>query len=96
MKIQTFDNVWDAISDSHQETENMKIRSQLMVALNAWITKRGMSQAEVAQTLGISQPRVSELVRGKIHLFSVDKLIAIMAHAGMYITHIEISEPAVA
>ncbi|MXP50154.1 XRE family transcriptional regulator [Pantoea sp. Eser] len=93
MKTKTFESVWDAISDTQEESANMKIRSQLMMSINSWISRRGLSQDEAAQALGITQPRVSELARGKINLFSVDKLITMMAHAGMQIVNIEISEP---
>ncbi|TNH44191.1 helix-turn-helix domain-containing protein [Photorhabdus luminescens] len=95
MRMQTFENIWDAISDTPEQAENMKIRAQLMNMLNVWIAKREFTQAEAARMLGVTQPRVSELARGKIQLFSVDKLIAMMTHAGMYIRHIEISEPEV-
>ncbi|QKJ87647.1 Transcriptional regulator [Paramixta manurensis] len=94
MKIETFDSVWDAISETRDEAENLKIRAQLMNTLNAWIERKALSQAEAAATLGVSQPRVSELARGKITLFSIDKLITMMANAGLHITRIEISEAA--
>lgn len=90
LKIQTFDNVFDAISDTPEQAENMKIRAQLMTVLNTWIEKQGFNQAEAAAALGVTQPRISELARGKIQIFSVDKLIAMMAHAGVYIQNIEI------
>lgn len=92
MKIQTFDNVWDAISPTTEEAENMKVRSQLAIALNGLIEKRGLTTSEAAKLLGVSQPRISELAKGKIHLFSVDKLINMLANAGMHIGRIEISE----
>lgn len=93
MNVQTFDNVWDAISDTPEQAENMKIRARLMQILNDWIAKRGLSQEDAAKALGITQPRVSELARGKVQLFSVDKLISIMAHAGILIERIEVREP---
>ncbi|WP_099319863.1 helix-turn-helix domain-containing protein [Erwinia amylovora] len=92
MKIQTFDNVWDAISPTAEEAANMKVRSQLVIALNGLIEKRGLNTSEAAQLLGVTQPRISELAKGKIHLFSVDKLITMLAHAGMHIGNIEIRE----
>ncbi len=92
MNLQTFDNVWDAISPTTEEAENMKVRSQLIIALNGLIEKRGLNTSEAAQLLGVSQPRISELAKGKIHLFSVDKLITMLAHAGMHIGNIEIRE----
>ena len=96
MKIEIFDSVWDALGDTPEEAANMKIRSHLMTFLNSWIEKRQLSQAEAALALGVTQPRISELARGKINLFSIDKLIGMMAHAGLVIKHIEISEPTAA
>jgi len=96
MKIEIFDSVWDAVETTPEEAENMKIRSHLLTFLNAWIEKHQLSQAEAAIALGVTQPRISELARGKITLFSIDKLIGMMAHAGLVIKHIEISEPTAA
>ncbi|MDU5475746.1 MULTISPECIES: helix-turn-helix domain-containing protein [Pantoea] len=96
MKIEIFDSVWDALSETPEAAENMKIRAHLMTFINAWIEKRQLSQTEAAQALGVTQPRISELARGKINLFSIDKLIGMMAHAGLVIKHIEISEPTAA
>lgn len=56
MKIQKFDSVWDAISPTHEEAENMKVRSQLAIALNELIEKRGLNTLEAAALLGVSQP----------------------------------------
>ncbi|QGY32548.1 helix-turn-helix domain-containing protein [Pantoea cypripedii] len=96
MSMKTFDNIWDAISDTPEEAENMKVRAQLMNSINNWIARHKLSQADAAKALGVSQPRISELVNGKISFFSVDKLITMMAHAGMHIVNIEISETAAA
>lgn len=75
-----------------EEAENMKVRSQLVIALNQLIEKRGLNTHEAAVLLGVSQPRISELAKGKIQLFSIDKLINMLAHAGMHIGNIEIRE----
>jgi len=96
MKIQQFDSVWDAISPTPEEAENMKVRSQLVIALNQLIEKRGLNTQEAAVLLGVSQPRISELAKGKIQLFSIDKLINMLAHAGLHIGNIEIRESAAA
>lgn len=93
---QTFDSVWDAIEDTPAEAENMKIRSQLMMALQAHIEKSGMTQAEAAKMFGVTQPRVSDLMRGKISVFSIDMLVTMLASADMHISHIEITGRAVA
>ncbi|EEB7409413.1 helix-turn-helix domain-containing protein [Salmonella enterica] len=93
MKTQTFDNVFDAICDTPEQAENMKIRARLMTVLNKWIENQGYSQAEAATVLGVTQPRISELARGKIQVFSVDKLISMMAHAGIQIQNMDIRYP---
>lgn len=93
MKTQTFDNVFDAICDTPEQSENMKIRARLMTVLNTWIENQGYSQAEAAAVLGVTQPRISELTRGKIQVFSVDKLISMMAHAGIQIQNMDIRYP---
>ena len=61
----------------------MKARSALMMALAEILRERGMTQGEAASLFGVTQPRVSDLVRGKIDLFSLDTLIGMAATAGM-------------
>jgi len=75
MKSNRFDSVWDAIEDSPQEAENMKLRAQLMRAIIDRIERKKLSQVEVARILGVSQPRVSDLTRGKIDKFALDVLV---------------------
>ncbi|MFB4226473.1 helix-turn-helix domain-containing protein [Escherichia fergusonii] len=93
MKIETFDNVWDAVSDTPEQAENMRIRAELVTIINNWIEQQGFSQAQAASALGVTQPRISELARGKIQIFSIDKLITMMAHAGLHIQRIEVQYP---
>jgi len=80
-----YESVWDAIEDTPAEAENMKVRSQLMHEVERVIRENGWSQTEAAKHLGLTQPRVSELLRGKIDLFSIDKLVTILAAAGQRI-----------
>ena len=68
------------------EAENLKVRAELMVALTKLIESRGLTQSAAAQLFGVSQPRVSDLVRGKIDRFSVDMLIAMLGAAGARVT----------
>ncbi|MET8773496.1 XRE family transcriptional regulator [Nocardia sp. NPDC050713] len=92
MADETFDSVWDAIEDTPQEAENMRLRSRLMIELTERITAQGWTQAAAADRLGVTQPRVSDLVRGKVHLFSLDSLVNMVTAAGM---HVEMTvEPA--
>ena len=65
------------------EAENLRIRSAMMRALVSFIRKSELTQARVAKLLGISQPRISDLTRGKIHLFSIDNLVTLLAAAGL-------------
>ena len=83
MKSQTFTSVWDAIEDTPQAAASMKARSTLLMELSNVIQKRGMTQAEAAELFGVTQPRISDLVRGKIDLFSLDTLMNMASTAGM-------------
>ena len=65
MSNETFASVWDAIEDTPAEAENMKLRSSLMMTLDQHIRAKGWTQAETARRLGVTQPRVSNLLRGK-------------------------------
>ena len=78
-----FASVWDAIEDTPQEAASMKARSALMMELSAAIQERGMTQSDAAEIFGVTQPRISDLVRGKVSLFSLDTLMDMAATAGM-------------
>ena len=78
-----FASVWDAAEDMPQEAASMKARSALMMELSAAIQERGMTQSEAAEVFGVTQPRISDLVRGKINLFSLDTLMDMAVTAGM-------------
>ena len=81
-KRQEFGNVWDAIADTAEESLNLKLRSGLMDALIERIQAEHWSQTEAAKRLGVTQPRVSDLFRGKISLFSLDTLVNMLAALG--------------
>ncbi|MDZ4313641.1 MAG: helix-turn-helix domain-containing protein [Azonexus sp.] len=85
MSNEQFASVWDAIEDTPEEAENMKLRSSLMMALKAHIARVGLSQAQAAKLFGVTQPRVSDLMRGKINLFALDALVNMAAAAGLHI-----------
>ncbi|TKR54560.1 XRE family transcriptional regulator [Allopusillimonas ginsengisoli] len=85
MSKQKFDSIWDAIEDTPEEAENMKLRSNLMTALKNHLARAGISQAEAAKLLGMTQPRVSDLMRGKINLFGLDALVNMAAAAGLHL-----------
>lgn len=85
MTDQTFASVWDAIEDTPAEAENMKLRSALMMALEKKIRDHGWTQAEAAHHLGVTQPRVSDLMRGKINVFAIDTLVNMLTAAGLHV-----------
>lgn len=78
-----FNSVWDAITDTPQESASMKIRSDLMRALQEWLSLQGCTQTDAATFFGVTQPRVSDLTRGRISLFSTDALLDMAAIAGL-------------
>ncbi len=80
---QRFASVWDAIEDTPGAAAHMKARSELMMAIAEHVRKNGLTQAEAARLFGVTQPRVSDLVRGKIELFSIDTLVQMLASAGL-------------
>jgi predicted XRE-type DNA-binding protein len=85
MSKKRFANVWDAIEDTPAQAENMKFRSALMMALKNHIGRTGLSQAKAAKLLGVTQPRVSDLMRGKIELFGLDTLVNMIGAAGLHV-----------
>lgn len=93
MSDERFESVWDAIEDTSATAENMKLRSELMIALKEHIRQRGWSQSEAARHLGVTQPRVSDLMRGKIDLFALDTLVNLAVAAGLSI-ELRVSEAA--
>ncbi len=85
MSHDSFTSVWDALEDTPREAENLRLRSALMMALKDHLTQAGLTQAQAAKQLGVTQPRVSDLLRGKIHLFSLDTLVNMAASAGLHV-----------
>jgi predicted XRE-type DNA-binding protein len=85
MKTRKFSNVWDAIEDTSEDAENMRLRAELMMALKKRISRASMSQAQAARLFGVTQPRVSDLLRGKINLFSLDALVKMATAAGLHV-----------
>lgn len=83
MTTKKFASVWDAISDTPQEAASMRIRADLMTALQGWIEAKGCTQSEAAKLFGVTQPRVSDLTRGRISLFSTDALLDMATAAGL-------------
>jgi predicted XRE-type DNA-binding protein len=91
-KEQRFASVWDAIEDTPQQAASMRARSELMMAMQGWVKASGKTQAEAARLFGITQPRMSDLMRGKISLFSLEALMDMATVAGLE-PHITIKKP---
>ena len=82
-RSRTFDNVWDAIEDSAEEAATMTVRSNLMIAIKEQVRSWNMTQANAARRLAITQPRLSDLLSGKINKFSLDTLLTLATRAGL-------------
>ena len=82
-RIEGSGDVFRDLGFSASEAENLRIRSAMMNALIAQIEKRKLTQGQVAKLLDVTQPRVSDLMRGKVHLFSIDTLVNMLAAAGL-------------
>jgi predicted XRE-type DNA-binding protein len=86
MKNRRFPSVWDAIERTPAQAENLKVRSALMLALKRHIEHEGLNQAEAAKVFGVTQPRISNLMRGRIDLFGIDMLVNMLATAGLRVS----------
>jgi predicted XRE-type DNA-binding protein len=78
-------NVFADLGFSDEEAEHLRVRSTLMGAARKLIEERGLTQAEAAKLFGVTQPRISNLVRGRIDLFSIDTLVDMLARAGIQV-----------
>ena len=76
-------NVFRDVGFSRPEAEHLRVRAEMMIALERAIGRLRVTQAQAAKTLGVSQPRVSALLHGRIDLFSADTLIDMLAHLGI-------------
>lgn len=83
MDVQTFDNVFDALADTPAEAANMRARAELLSALRACVNAWGLPQEAAARRLGITRPRLNDLLRGKLGKFSLDALVNLTSAAGL-------------
>jgi len=86
MKSRRYASVWDAVERTPAQAENLKVRSALMLALKRHIEHQGLNQAEAAKVFGVTQPRISNLMRGRIDLFGIDMLVNMLATAGLRVS----------
>jgi predicted XRE-type DNA-binding protein len=83
MERRSFENVWDALEDTPAEAANMSMRSALLIAVEQKVRSWKVTQAEAAGRLDITQPRLNDLLRGRIANFSLDALVTLADKAGL-------------
>lgn len=88
-----FEDAWEALGLPAEAAENLRIRSHAMIHLREIVKKRRLKQASAAKLLGVSQPRISDLMRGHIEKFSIDALIEMLSRAG-YRVHLSLERAA--
>jgi predicted XRE-type DNA-binding protein len=81
MNVEIHENVWDALADTEQEAANLKARSALLYEIRKAVQRWGISQEEAAKRLGLTRPRINDLLRGKLAKFSLDALVNIATAA---------------
>lgn len=79
-------NVFRDVGFPPEAAENLRLRSELMIQVRRMLEGRKLTQAAGAKLFGVTQPRISDLVRGRIELFSIDGLVNMLAHAGIQVT----------
>ena len=81
-KEQSFASIWDAIADTPVEAANLRLRSELMDKIAALVEEQGWTQVDAANRCGVTQPRLNDLLRGRISRFSLDALVNIASALG--------------
>lgn len=92
MNEQTFDSVFDALADTPAQAANLTARADLLLAIRDRVRAWGIPQEQAAVRLGLTRPRLNDLLRGKLDKFSLDALVNIAAAAGFRL-HIRLDEP---
>ena len=88
-KPERFASVWDALADTSEESANLKVRAELMRKIASLIQESGWTQAAAAERCGVTQPRMNDLLRGRISRFSLDALVNIASALGQQV-HVEL------
>jgi len=91
MNAETFDSVFDALADTPAEAPNMTARADLLLAIRERVKAWNLTQEDAAARLGVTRPRLNDLMRGKLDKFSLDALVNIAAAAGFRL-HIELED----
>lgn len=83
IEVQSFDDVWDAIEDTPQAAASMRLRSKLLIVIEQEVQSWDFTQAKAAEKLSVTQPRLNDLLRGKVDKFSLDALVDLSSRAGL-------------
>jgi predicted XRE-type DNA-binding protein len=84
-------NVFRDLGFAPEEAEHLRVRADLMIKIEKVLKTRGLKQAEAAKIMGVTQPRVSDLLRGRLELFSSDALIDMLARLGVRVRFVTTS-----
>jgi predicted XRE-type DNA-binding protein len=79
---ESYASVWDAIADTPEQAANLRARSELMRQIAVIVKESGWTQAEAADQCGVTQPRINDLLRGRVSRFSIDALVNIATAIG--------------
>ena len=79
-------NVFADVGFPEDEVAHLLIRADLMIQIEKIIKERGLTQAKAARLIGVSQPRISDIVRGRVELFSIDTLVEMLARLEVSVT----------
>jgi predicted XRE-type DNA-binding protein len=90
-KVESYASVWDALADTPEQAANLRTRAELMQKIAAIVTESGWTQTEAAQRCGITQPRMNDLLRGRVSNFSLDALVNIATALGRRV-HVELDD----
>jgi predicted XRE-type DNA-binding protein len=88
-KPKTYASVWDALADTPEQAANLRARAELMQKIAEIVHESGWTQAEAATRCGVTQPRMNDLLRGRVSRFSLDALVNIATAIGRRV-HVEL------
>jgi predicted XRE-type DNA-binding protein len=88
-KTKTFSSVWDAFADTPEQAANLQARAELMQQIAAIIKAKDWKQSDAATHCGVTQPRINDLLGGRVSRFSLDALVNIATALGRRV-HMEL------
>lgn len=88
-KTESYASVWDALADTPEQAANLRARAEIMQQIAAIVSESGWTQVEAAKHCGVTQPRINDLLRGRVSRFSLDALVNIATAIGRRV-HVEL------